>query len=237
MSKFDERINELFEVLTEAALLNTVLNTIITFLISYIFFSLINFFPIPISIIISMFYLLIIWIIKSSFYDIKLVEKKFPFLKERLSTAKETINKENFVINALRLDVSRRINHIDASTFFRTGRTVFKIFVILFLLFGLMFFTVNDIELIDLNQRLSGFNLAYFFSFFNSNQTKEINETFNFTDKLDPTKLEEIYDRFKKEEFISYEELDAIASEEFRESITDEEREIVRRYFETIRER
>ena len=238
MSKFDERINELFDVLTEAALLNTILNTIIVFLISYIFFSLFNLFPIALSVIVSMIYLLIIWIKKRSFYDIKLVEKKFPFLKERLSTAKETLNKNNFVIDALRLDVSRRINHIDASSFFRIERTIIKIVVILILLFGLMFFAANNIEIVNLNEKISNFNFGALFSLFSSQkEIEEIEEGFNLSDSLDPTSIEKIYDDFKKEDFISQEELDAIASEEYRESITEEEREIVRRYFETIRER
>ncbi|MFW6233407.1 MAG: DUF7502 family protein [Nanoarchaeota archaeon] len=235
MSKFDERINDLFDVLTEAALLNTILNTIIVFLISYIFLSLINLIPLSLSIIISMIYLLFIWIKKSSFYNIKYVEKKYPFLKERLSTAKETINKENFVINALRIDVSRRINHIDASSFFRTTRTMFKIIAIIFLLFSLMFLTVQDIKITNLNEKLGKLNLNFLFSIF-SKDVEEENE-YNFSDDFDPTKIDEIYDQFKREEFINLDELDAIGSEQFKESITDEEKEIVKKYFETIQTR
>ena len=235
MSKFDERISELFDVLTEAALLNTILNTIIVFLVSYILLSLINLIPLSLSIIISMVYLLFIWIKKSSFYNIKYVEEKYPFLKERLSTAKETLNKQNFVINALRIDVSRRINHIDASSFFRTGRTILKIITIIFLLFSLMFLTVQDIKITNLNEKISNLNLGRLFSFFSKQEETE--KEYNFSDNFDPTRIDEIHEKFRREEFISLDELEAIGSEQFRESITDEEKEIVKRYFETIQTR
>ena len=239
MSKFDERINELIDVLNEAALLNTILNTIIVFLISYIFFSLFNLFPISISTIISLLYLLYIWVKKSDFYDIKLVEKKFPFLKERLSTAKETINKDNFVINALRLDVSRRINHIDAISFFKAGRTVVKIIVILSLLFGILFVAANNIEIVDLNEKIGNINFSGIFSFLFSSDEKDDKEKdeLNLNDSIDAIQIDEIQDNFKKEDFINLEDLEAIGSEEFIDSITEEEKEIVKKYFETIRER
>jgi hypothetical protein len=232
MRKFDERINELFGVLTEAALLNAILNTLIVFLVSYIFLTLINLIPLALSTIISMIYLLYIWIKKSSFYDIKLVEKKFPFLKERLSTAKETLDKDNFVINALRIDVSKRINHIDASSFYRTGRTILKISFILILLFGIIFFTANNIKIANLNEKIGKLNLSKLFS---RDKDKDVNN-YDLPEEYDPTKLEE-YKDFKKEEFISHDDLDAIGSKEFRDTITDEEKEIVKKYFETISSR
>jgi hypothetical protein len=236
MSKFDERINDLFGVLTEAALLNTVLNTIILFLMSYIFLNLISLYPLHISSIISLIYFLNVWIKKSGLYDIKLVEKKFPFLKERLSTAKETLNKDNFVINALRIDVTKRINHIDASTFFRKGRTFIKISVILILLFSLMFLTINNVKITNLDDKINKFNISKLFSFWKKDKV-EVDNTFNLDDNIDPSKLDDEDYNFKKEEFISLDELNAIGSQEYRDTITDEEKEIVKKYFETITNR
>ena len=249
MGKFDDIIGDVVGILQEAALMNALINTCIVFLILYLGLSLINLFPLVLSITFSLFYLINIWIKKTDKYTAKFIEKKFPFLKDRLTTAKDTLGQENFVVTRLRIDVAQRLGKVDASAFFQTGKTTFTIFMILFLVFSLMFVTVIDFRLFDTEKAISNLNLDLSFSgssifsgtdgtLGESNYSEGKGLEFLVSQTVDVTDLQDIEEKnFKKEEFISYDELNAIGAQEYKDPITEEEKEIVKNYFDKLNER
>ena len=249
MGKFDDIIGDVVGILQEAALMNSLINTCIVFLILYLGLSLINLFPLILSITFSLFYLINIWIKKTDKYTARFVEKKFPFLKDKLTTAKDTLEQESFVVTRLRIDVAHRLSKVDASTFFQTGKTALKIFIIIFLVFSLMFITVIDFKLFDTEKAISNLNLDLSFrgsSIFSgtggtsgeSNYSNGEGLEFLVSQTVDVTDLQTIEEKnFTREEFISYDELDAIGAQEYDDPITEEEKEIVKNYFDKLNER
>ncbi len=249
MGKFDEIIEDVVEVLQEAALINVLINTCIVFLILYFALSLINLFPLTLSLVFAMFYLMKTWIEKTDKYTARLVEKRFPFLKDKLTTAKDTLNQNNFIVTKLRIDVAKRLHKVDASAFFQMGRTTSKILIIILIIFSLMFVTVIDFRIFDAEKIISKIDLDLNFKgssvFAGSGGTPGEGEysggdglEFQVSQTVDVTDLQDVEEKkFKKEEFISYDELNAIGAQEYKDPITEEEKEIVKNYFNKLNQR
>jgi hypothetical protein len=243
MKRFNGVISDVVGILNEAAFLNALINAGILFLVLYLVLTLINFFPLVLSIIFSTFYLLNVWIKKTEKYSARYVEKKFPFLRDRLTTAKDTMKEDNFVISRLRIDVARRLNKVDASSFFAMGDSIFKVFIIIGIIFSLMFITIIDYRIFDGEAALGGLNLDFSFGTGDELFKRGGNDNsgggleFNVPETVDLTDIQDAEDKgFKKEQFVSYEDLEAIGAEEYKDPITEEEKEIVKNYFNKINE-
>lgn len=243
MSKFKEIIKDVVGVLNGAALLNTLLNTCSLFILLYLIFTLFNLFPFILASIISLFYLMSVWFKKTEKYTAKYVETKFPELKDKLTTAKDTLNDENFVVNKLRVDVAKRIRGVDASNFFNMGRSFGKLIGIIFIIFVLLTTTALDFRILDLENKMGRVGINFgntgkLFDFLDSDDEVTDGLEFHLTTTIDVTDIQDVEDKeFKKEEFISYDELHAIGAKEYKDPITEEEKEIVKNYFDKINEK
>ena len=246
MRNFKEIIGEVKGILKGAAILNTLQNVALLFLSMYLLFALFNLFPFAIASIISFFYLLSTWIKKTDVYTAKLVEKRFPFLKDKLTTAADTLNQENFVVNRLRVEVAKRLNDVDASSFFNIGKIIVKSGSILVVIFMLMFVTAIDFKIFDVRQALSGINIGFpnapeFGDRKAGGNDLELSDDglkFHVPKTVDITDLQDVQDTsFKKEEFLSYDELIAIGAKDYEDPITEEEKEVVKNYFNRINKR
>lgn len=242
MNNFNKIIKEITNVLNEAAFLNSILNASILFVILYTLLTLINLFPLILSILFSSMFLIYSWSKKIDVYTANMVEKKFPFLKDKLTTAKDTIKNENLVIYNLRVEVAKKMSKVDASKFYQIGKSYLKIISIVGSLLILMFISVNNIELFDSEKILSEIDLNLIKkddlsdSIFKKNQQNggdglkfEVPQTFDINDL---TNEEE--NTFKRDEFINYDQLRVIGSEEYIDPITEEEKEVVKNYFNKI---
>ncbi|WP_286019065.1 DUF7502 family protein, partial [Candidatus Venteria ishoeyi] len=143
MGKFNLVIKEVVSLLRGAILVNTFVNVAVVFSILFLILSLFNFFPGIIAGIISLLYFVKTLFKKNFYYTIKLIEEKFPFLKDKLGTAKDTLNEDNYIINELRTEVSKKLRKVNADSFFNLGKIYLKTFIIIIVIFAILISTTN----------------------------------------------------------------------------------------------
>jgi hypothetical protein len=242
MGSFTNVINDVMGVLKKAIMINTILNTVILFLILYLFFTLINLLPLILSLIISLIYLVYIWAKKVRKYTINLVEEKFPDLKDRLTTARDTLDSDNYVVTKLRVDVTKKLRDAEAGDIFNT-KMMLKIIAIILIIFFIIFVTVKGWMIFDAEAAISRIKLGLDFGKDSSSSDGESNANttgieFKVPKTIDYNDIGDAEEKtFKKEEFLSYDELNAIGAQEYNDPITEEEKEIVRSYFDKINKR
>jgi hypothetical protein len=243
MGSFTNVINDVMGVLRKAIMINTLLNTVILFLILYIFFTLINLIPLILSLVLSLIYLIYVWAKKVRLYTIGMVEDKFPDLKDKLTTAKDTVDSDNYVVTKLRVEVTKRLRDTEAGDIFNYTKLMFKIIVIVLLIFLIIFVTVKEWMIFDAEAAIAKLKMDFKFggSESNAGDGKEGNSTgleFQVPKTIDYNDIDNADAKnFKKEEFLSYDELNAIGAQEYNDPITEEEKEIVKSYFDKINQR
>lgn len=239
MGKFRKTIKDVVGVLNRIAFFNSLIDTTILFCILYLGLTLINLFPLELSLIFSVFYLISKWVGKKKYYTVQLIERKFPFLKDKLTTAKDTLNDDNFVISKLRIEVEKKVSKVDASSLFDFGRVFFKTSLVIGIIFLLLFVTAMDFRLFDSENALSKINIGidtnYRLPSFGKEESSSGGLEFNMPNEIDLNDIEDVKNNdFKREEFLSYEELKAIGAKEYKDPITEEEKEVVKNYFDRI---
>lgn len=244
MGSFAEVINDVTSVLKKAIMINTLMNTVILFLLLYLCFTLINLYPLILSLIISLFYLVYVWAKKVRLYTIGMVENRFPELKDRLMTAKDNLDKENFVVTKLRVEVTKKLRDVEAGDLFNYTKLMFKVIAIIVFIFLIVFVTAMDFMIFDAQAALGKIHLNIGL---NDNENDGANGLenasgegleFDIPNTIDYNDIQDTEtEDFKKEEFLSYDELKAIGAQEYKDPITEEEKEIVRSYFDKINSR
>ncbi len=247
MRKFGDVIGDIAGVLHEAAFLNALLNTCLVFMVLYFIFTLINLFPLIMAFLFSLLYLIMIWVKKTEKYTARLVEKRFPFLRDKLTTARDSMREDNFVINNLRMKVTERLSMVDASALFEMKRATIKTSMIVGVIFLLMFVAVVDFRIFDTEKALANLNFdigggsSIFAGLGGSGEGKFGDGEgleFRVPQTVDVTDIQDVEEKkFKKEEFLSYDELNAIGAKEYNDPITEEENEVLKSYFNKINER
>ena len=255
MKNFRAIIRDVGSILKSAALVNTLINAGIVMLLFYLLFSLFNLFPLILSLAVAGFYLVSTWADKTRKYTMRFVESKHPELKDKLTTAVDTIGQENFVIDKLRIEVAKKISKVDASEFFNFGRIIFKTIVLISVLGSIMVVTAYDIRLFDVQEKISEMDLSVDFSKKASGEgfasdkpgkpgdgsgsfTEDEGMKFKISNTVDLNDIQDVEEKnFKKEEFLNFEDLEAIGASDYKDPITDQEKEIVKNYFNRINEK
>lgn len=243
-------LGDVTSVLNQAIAIESILSVIIIFVISFVAFSLINLFPLILSSTFAVLYLINVWVKNKEKYTIQMIESKFPHLKDKLTTCFDTVSKDNFVIRNLRNDVSRELNRVDASRFFDFRRITFKSFAIVILIVGMLFVSSTGFKIIDSQKMLGDLDLDIDMdSILRGKEAKHIGSddfadeeyasgeglNIKITKSVDFNDLSDAEERdFKREEFVSYDELNAIGAEEYNDPMSEEEKDIVKNYFDRI---
>ena len=96
-----------------------------------------------------------------------------------------------------------------------------------------------DFRLFDSENALSKINIGidtnYRLPSFGKEESSSGGLEFNMPNEIDLNDIEDVKNNdFKREEFLSYEELKAIGAKEYKDPITEEEKEVVKNYFDRI---
>ena len=154
MKNFIKVIREINRTLNFLIIFETILNTVIFFLVVYFLLSLVNLFPI-LALIPSVIYFAIRLYANFKRDKRKIVESKYEPLKEKLRTAADNINEDNPVVNELEEEVVHDLKHVGLSSFIQTKKVSYKIFTVIFLSFAIVFATTLDLYIVDLTKFLS----------------------------------------------------------------------------------
>lgn len=163
MDLITPRLEEIKRVISKLKLFTIVLDSIIVFILSSIFFVLFGI-EIILAIIPSLIYLILksISVVRDS-RDRNVTEKKitqkYPSLDERLQTAYDNRERSNLIVDKLISGVSQRMDNICCSSFVESKKISLKVFVTIFLLFTLLtinFFHIRELGL-DFQKDLSKF--------------------------------------------------------------------------------
>lgn len=154
MDLITPRLEEVRRVISRLKLFTLILDSLIVFILSSIFFVLFG-----IEIILAIIPSLIYFILRSISVvrdgrDMNVIEKKitqrYPSLDERLQTAYDNRERSNLIINRLISGVSERMDNISYSSFVEGKNISLKVFIIIFLLFALLtinFFHIREVSL------------------------------------------------------------------------------------------
>ena len=154
MKNFIKVIREVDKTLNFFIVFDTILNTVIFFLIAYFLLSLVNLFPI-LALIPSAIYFAMRFCLSSKSDKRKAVESKYEPLKEKLRTAADNITKENPVVNELEEEVVYDLKHVCLSSFIQTKEVSYKLFAVILLSFAIVLATTMNLYIVDLNKFLS----------------------------------------------------------------------------------
>lgn len=154
MKNFIKVIREINRTLNFLIIFETILNTVIFFLVVYFLLSLVNLFPIS-ALIPAVIYFAMRLYANSKKDKRKIVESKYEPLKEKLRTAADNINEDNPVVNELEEEVVHDLKHVGLSSFIQTKKVSYKIFTVIFLSFAIVFATTLDLYIVDLTKFLS----------------------------------------------------------------------------------
>jgi hypothetical protein len=149
MKNFIKLVNEINKTLNEIILFETVIHTILLFLIVYLFLSLFNLFPIGAAVPAAVYFLMAMRM-KMKKNKIKMVENKYDPLKEKLRTAADNVDLESPVVDELQNEVIREMKHVGIAEFLQTKNISYKVFAAIFLSFIIVFTSTFNVQLIDL---------------------------------------------------------------------------------------
>jgi len=153
MSQIIQVINEIKKELFKIGIFQSLLHSIIVFLISFIIL-------IPFTI--KWFLAFVpagMWFIGNLFYytkkrNLEYVESLFPLINEQLRTAKDNLGKDNEIIRRLNQDVLEKARRIKTSFFINLKALNIAVVVIIALSFSIFFtsyFNINKINFKDFN--------------------------------------------------------------------------------------
>lgn len=156
--KFSKIITQIHILFDNIVIFDAMITGILIFLFSYVILivlglnTMISFFIPPLYIFIYLF-------IKLRENKYIKIEKKFPHLDEKITTAVDNINVENPVVEELRNEISRDINEVDYASFYKERKTSFKVLIAVLLCFSIILLAQYDVEfkLDPIKNRVLGF--------------------------------------------------------------------------------
>ena len=119
MKNFIKVIKEIDRTLNEIFLFETLVHTILLFLIIYLFLSLINLYPVS-ALAPAIVYFLVSGYARMKKSKVRIVESKYEPLKEKLRTAADNLNLENPVVDELQNEIMYDIKHVGIAEFLQT---------------------------------------------------------------------------------------------------------------------
>lgn len=148
-----QRLGETRTAISKLKFFAIMLDSIIVFVLSSIFFLLLGI-DIILAIIPSLIYLVLKLILILRFRDRKIIEEiaqKYPSLDERLQTAYDNREGSNLIIDKLIPGVSNEIDNIYYSSFVESKDMSLKVFTIIFMLFILLTINFANIKEFGIN--------------------------------------------------------------------------------------
>jgi len=137
MKYFIRVIQEIRSVLNTLAIFDTVLNTLLIFML---FFALFTFFGINVlyALVPAVLYLVIAIHRKLKTNKLLVVEQKYPVLREKLRTAADNLGAENPVVNELHEEIVSELKNVEATSFINMSFVSYRILLALILGVGIV---------------------------------------------------------------------------------------------------
>jgi hypothetical protein len=146
MNRFRKALREVNIVLANISIFESILNTIIIFLASYLVLTMIKFSPM-LALIPALAYINIsigMRLFKINKDKAKIVENNYNPLKEKFSTAVDNIDVNNPVVEDLQDEIVRDMKNVGISSFVDSKSTSYKMVTSIFLCFIILFVAAND---------------------------------------------------------------------------------------------
>lgn len=154
MKKFRKAIREINSSIAFLMWFETVLNTIVFFLIVYLFLSMINVYPMAAAIPAAVFFFVRIFS-KSRVDKKRMVEQEYKPLREKLRTAADNMKESNPVVDELQEEVVHDLKNVTLSSFLNTKSIFFKIAMTMVLSFAIVFTTTMNLYVVDFNSLIA----------------------------------------------------------------------------------
>jgi hypothetical protein len=149
MDEFKQALREIYTVRAIAQLFMVLIEGIFVFLVIYLFLSLINLYR-ELTIIPVLFFVAYrAWKVVTR-KDLREVEREHPELAERLRTAADSLQHENFIVMKLRLSIIKTLRSMKISSFFNFKDLMKKLGYITGLSFIIILIGVYNIQIIDM---------------------------------------------------------------------------------------
>jgi len=149
MKNFIDLIKEINRTLNEIILFETLVHTILLFLVVYLVLSVFNLYPIS-ALVPAVVYFFIAGNVRMRKNKAKIVEGKYEPLREKLRTAADNIYLENPVVDELQNEVIREVKNVGVAEFLQTRNVSYKVFASIILSFIIVFTSSFNVHLIDL---------------------------------------------------------------------------------------
>lgn len=148
MKGFKKVINEINETLNDIMVFETILNSILIFLMIYVILSVSNLNALY-ALLPSLVYLIVASYSKIKKNKAEIVEEKYDELKEKLRTAEDNIDLENPIVDELQSEVIREVRKVRVSSFVNTRRVAYKVTGCVILCFTIIFLATLNIHFFD----------------------------------------------------------------------------------------
>lgn len=259
MRHFIRTLKDLKLTLDYLFMFSVFLNSIIVFLLFYLILSLFNFHAFYIALGISLLYFLRNSFRKLGEDKLEDVERVYDVLDEKLHTAADNVSKKNIIVESLQSEVVRDIDKVEASSFFNVKSTVTKLGLFLVLTFLIIFLAPVDLS-DDVKEFMPDLSKIWNLGFGGDVDKEELGELVRVKKtkdkdeaaleikrrdiislKLKPlsTELkEEDVEDIRKWRFKSTFPVEIFPSnaEAFEENVPREQQELVRKYYDNLRE-
>ncbi|MFC1768426.1 hypothetical protein ACFLZX_01555 [Nanoarchaeota archaeon] len=163
MKKFHKVIKEVNFTIDAIILFDTLLNSLIVFLLCYLLFIIFTINPFYAALPAIMFFII------TTYLDFEknkatLIETKHPFLNEKLRTSFDNVEEENEVEEELESEVQHDLRKVHVSTFIDSRKTTSKTIAIVLLCFVILLISAVGINFIDINVVLEDFDVLNYFT-------------------------------------------------------------------------
>ena len=146
MRQFIDVVREIRGTLATIIIFFILLDSIIVFLIVFLVLSILDLYPLT-AIIPAVFYMIMSFYRETKLNKIRIVEKYYPELNEKLRTAADYASVDNEVVNELHRDVIDELKKVSASSFFNRKETITKIASVVLICFVIIFITTLNLNL------------------------------------------------------------------------------------------
>lgn len=240
---FKKVLQEIEAVRNAIILTFVLLDTAFVFLAGYAVLVLFNFYPI-LAFIPALYYFVSEAYKRISTKTLRDIEEKYPALREKLRTAADTADQENFMVLRLRLEVINLVRTVAMSSLIdlkRIAITVGKILGIAFLIIGI---SAYNIQIIDLKAAIHNADLLGTLrdkllrghipdSLLNSD-VKSINENSALNDLANQQRMRKLLAQEQLEAEIP-EDIFKGTDKTFEETLSKKKRIYIRNYFSKVR--
>lgn len=129
------------------------LNAFLILLTGMLILSVIDFYPI-LAVIPFIWYLIFRLPKRNRINRIRLVEKKYPELDEKLRTAVDHASEDGIVLDELHQEVTTDLQNVHTATFFPRGETTYKTVLCILLCFAILLFASLNLPIDEFKQKL-----------------------------------------------------------------------------------